>query len=108
MANTVPKRGATIDLGRLLAQLATPLTEVNSTESGNVGVLHIEARGKMVKMLCAPYTDAQDPLNFLEALETDMTLRDAHLAAGADCVCLVVMAKFINNPKTVLAIYGKV
>ena len=106
MGHTFPKRGASMDLGR--PRLATPLTEVKSTESGKVDVLNIEASGKMVKMLCAPYKDPQDPLKFLEALETDMILLNANLADGADSVSPVVMAKLIENPETVLVIYGEV
>ena len=108
MANTLPKRGATIDLGPLRARLATPLTEVNSTDSRKVDVMNIEAGGKMVKMLCPPYKDPQDRLNFLEVLETDMILLNVNLADGAEYLSPVVMAKLINNPETELAIYGEV
>ena len=80
-------------LGRLRARLALPLTEVKSTESGKVDVLNIGSGGKKVKMLCAPYKDPQDPLNFLEALETDMTVLNANLADGDYFVSHVVMAK---------------
>ena len=34
-----------------------------------------------------------------------MVLLNANLADGADCVSPVVIAKLIDNPKTVLAIY---
>ena len=71
MGHTYPKHGASMDLGRLRARLASPLTEVKSTESGKVDVVNIEVTGKVVKMLCAPYKDPQDPLKFLEALDTD-------------------------------------
>ena len=108
MGNTLRKRGATMDLGRLRAQLALPLTGVKSTESRKVDVLNVEGGGKMVKMLCAPYKDQQDPFKFWEALETDMILVNANLAEGADCVSLVVMPKLIKNPETVVAIYGEV
>ena len=93
MGHTFPKHGASMDLGRLRARLASPLTEIKSTESGKVDVLNIEAGGKMVKMMCAPYKDPQDPLKFLEALETDMIIINANLADGADCVSPVVIAK---------------
>ena len=108
MGHTFPKRGASMDLGRLRARLASPLTEVKSTESGKVDVLNIEASGKMVNMLCTPYKEPQNPLKFLEALETDMILLNANLADGADSVSPVVMATLIENPETVLIIYGKV
>ena len=54
MANTLSKCGATIDLGRLCARLAIPLTKVKCTESGTVDVLNIGVGGEMVKMFCAP------------------------------------------------------
>ena len=54
-------------------------------------------------MLCAPYKDPQDPLKFLEALDTDMIILNANLADGADPVSLVVMAKLVDNP----VIYGE-
>ena len=60
-------------------------------------VLNIEVSGKMGKMLCAPYKDSQDPLKFLEALDTDMFIPNANLADGADLVSLFVMAKLIDN-----------
>ena len=97
-----------MDLGRLRARLASPLTEVKSLESGEVDPLNSEAGGKMVKMLCAPYRDPPDPLEFLEALDTDMTILNANLADGANSVSPVVTAKVIENPKTVLVIYGGV
>ena len=68
MGKTFPKHGASMDLGRLRARLASPLTEVKSTESGKVDVVNIEVSGKMVKMLGAPYKDLQDPLKFLRCL----------------------------------------
>ena len=71
-------------------------------------MLNIEAGGKMVKMLCAPYKDPQNPLKFLEALETDMIILNANLADGADSVSPVVIAKLIDNPEPVLVIYGEV
>ena len=89
------------------AELASPLTEVKSTESGKVDLLNIEASGKMVKMLCAPYKDPQDPIKFLEALDTDMIIQNANLVEGADSVSPGVMAKSIHNPETVLVIYGE-
>ena len=97
-----------MDLGCLRARLASPLTEVKSTESGKVDVVNIEVTGKVVKMLCASYKDPQDPLKFLEALDTDMIILNANLADGADLVSSVVMAKLIDNPETVLVIYGEV
>ena len=100
--------GASMDLGCTHARLALPLTEVKSTESGKVQVLNIEVSGKMVKMLCTPYKDPQDPLKLLEALDTDMTILNAYLADGADSVSTVVMAKLIDHPETVLMIYGEV
>ena len=48
------------------------------------------------------------PPNFLEALDTDMSILNANLADGADPVIPVVMAKLIDNPETVLVIYGEV
>ena len=86
----------------------TPLTEVKSTEFGKVDVLNIEASGKMVKMMCAPYKDPQDPLKLLEALDTDMIILNANVADGADFVSPVVMAKLMENPETVLVIYSEV
>ena len=105
---TQPKHGSSMDLGRLRARLAAPLTEVKSTESGKVDVLNIEVTGKVVKMLCAPYKDPQDPLKFLEALDTDVIILNANLADGADPVSPPMMAKLIDNPETVLVIYGEV
>ena len=63
MTNTLLKRGATMDLGRLRARLATPLTEVKSTEPGTVDVPNTEVGGKMVKMLGSPYKAPQDPVS---------------------------------------------
>ena len=108
MGNTHPKHGSSIDLGRLRAPLASPLTEVKSTESGKVDSVNIEVTGKVVKMLCAPYKDPQDPLKFLEALNTDGIILNANLADSADLPSPVVMAKSIDNPETVLVIYGEV
>ena len=108
MGDTYPKHGASMDLGRLRQQLTSPLTEVKSTESGKVDVVNIELSGKMVKMLCAPYKDPQDPLKLLEALDTDMIILNGNLADGADLVSPVVMAKLIDYPETVLVIYGEV
>ena len=85
-----------------------PLTEVKSMESGIVDVVNIEVTGKVVKMMCAPYKDPQDPLKFLEALDTVMIILNANLADGADLVGPVVMAKLIDNPETVLVMYGEV
>ena len=107
MGHTFQKHGASMDLGRLRARLASPLTEVKSTESGKVDVLNIEDSGKMVKMLCAPYKDPQNPLMFLGVLDTDMTILNANLADGAYSVSPVAMAKLIDNPETVLVIYGE-
>ena len=106
-----PKHGASMDLGRLRQRLPSPLTEVKSTASGKVDVVNIEVSGKIVKMLCAPYKDPQDPLKFLEALDTDMIILNANLADAADAVSPVVMAKLIkliDSPETVLVIYGEV
>ena len=108
MENTHPKHGSSMDLRRLRAQLASPLTEVKSTESRNVDGVNIEVSGKVVKMLCAPYKDPQDPLKFLEALDTNMIILNANLADSADPVSPVVMAKLIDDPETVLLIYGEV
>ena len=55
MGNTHPKHGSSMDLGRLCARLAAPLTEVKSTKSSKVDVVNIEVTGNVVKMLCAPY-----------------------------------------------------
>ena len=106
MGHTFPKHGASMDLGRLHARLASPLTEVKSTESGKVDVLNIEADGKMIKMLCTPYKDPQHPLTFLQALETDMIILHANLADGADSVSPNMMAKFIDNTETELIIFA--
>ena len=108
MGHTYPMHWAPMDVGRLWQRLASPLTEVKSTESGQVDMVNIEISGKMVKMLCAPYKDPQDPLNFLEALDTDMIILNANLADGADPVSAVVVAKLIDNPESVLVIYGEV
>ena len=108
MGNTHPKHGSSIDLGCLRARLASPLTEVKSTESGDVDVVNIEVTGKVVKTLYTPYKDPQDPLKVLEALDSDMFILNASLADRADPVTPVVMAKLIDNPETVLVIYGKV
>ena len=62
----------------------------------------------MVKMLCAHYKDPQDPLKFLEVLEMHMLLLNTNLGDGADSVSPLVMMKLIDNPGTVLAIYGEV
>ena len=62
----------------------------------------------MVKILGAPYKDPQDPLQFLEALDTNMIIVNANLADAADPVSPAVMAKYIDNPETVLVIYGEV
>ena len=108
MGNTHPEHGSSMDLGRLRARLPSPLAEVKSRESRKVDVVNIEVTGKVVKMLCAPYKDEQDPLKFLEALNTDMIIPNANLADGADPVSPVVMAKLTDNPETVLVIYGEV
>ena len=97
-----------MDLGRLCARLATPMTEVKSMESGKVDVLNIEDGRKMVTMLCTPNKDRQDPLQFLEELETDMVLLNENPVDGADCVSPVVMAKFIDKPETLPALYRQV
>ena len=99
-----------MDLGRLRARLASPLTEVKSTESGKVDVVNIEVTGKVVTMLCAPYKDPQDPLNFLQALDSDMIIDQSECGSGRRCRSWspVVMAKLIDNPETVLVIYGEV
>ena len=108
MGNTHPKHQSSMDLGRLCARLASSLTEIKSTESGKVDVVNIEVTGKVVKMLCAPYKGPQDPLKFCEALDTEMIILNANLADGADSESPVVMAKLIDNPETVLVIYGEV
>ena len=107
MGNTHAKHGSSMDLARLRAQLASPLTEVKSTESGKMDVVNIEVTGKVVKMLCAPYKDLQDSLNLVEAPDTDMIILNANLTDGADPLSPVVMAKLIDNPETVLVIYGE-
>ena len=91
-----------MDLGRLRQQLASPLTEVKSTESGKVDVVNIRVSGKMVKVLCASYKGPQDLLKFLDALDTDMIILNANLADPADLVSPVVMAKLIDHPEIVL------
>ena len=108
MGNTHAKHGSSMDLGRLHARLASPLTEFKSTESGKVDVVNIEVTGKVLKMPCAPYKDPQDPLKFLEALDTNMIILNANLADGADPVTPAGMAKLIDNPETVLVIYSGV
>ena len=108
MGHTFPKHGASMDLGRLHARVASPLTDLKSTQSGKVDMMNIEVSGKMVKMLCAPCKDPQDPLKFLEALDTCMIFLNANLADGADRVSPVVMAKLIGNTETVLVIHGEV
>ena len=50
MGDTHPKHGSSMDLGRLRARLASPWTEVKSTESVKVDVLNIEVTRKVVKM----------------------------------------------------------
>ena len=107
MGHTYPKHGVSMHLSPLRQQLASPLKEVKSTDSGKVDVMNIEVSEKVVKMLCAPYKDPQDPLKLLEALETDMIIVNASLAHGADPVSPVVMAKLIGNPDTVIVIYGE-
>ena len=107
MGHTHPKLRASMDLGRLRRPLASPLNKVKSMESGNLDVVNIEVTGKMVKMLCSPYKDPQDPLKFLEALDTDMIILNADLADSGDPVSPVVMAKLIDNPETVLVIHGE-
>ena len=82
--------------------------ELKSTESGKVDVVNIEVTVKMVKIQCAPYKDQQDPLKFSKALDSDMIILNANLADGVDPVRSVVMAKLIDNPETVLVIYGEV
>ena len=108
IGHTFPKHGASMDLGRLHAQLASPLTEVKSTESRKGDVLNIEVSGKMVKMLCAPQKGPQDPVKVLEARHTNMIFLNANLANGADLVSPIVMAKLTDNAQTVLVIYGEV
>ena len=71
-------------------------------------VVNIEVTGKVVKMLCTPYKDLQDPLKLLEALYTVMIILNANLADRADPVSPVEMPKLIEDPGTVLVIYGKV
>ena len=61
----------------------------------------------MVKVLCAPYKDPQDPLKFSEALDTNMIILNENLADSAGPESPVVMAKLIDNPETVLVIYGE-
>ena len=89
MGHTFPKHGASMGDGRLPARLASPLTESKSTEFGKVDVVDVEVSEKIVKMLCAPYKDPQDPLRFLEALDTDMIILNANLADGAHLVSLL-------------------
>ena len=108
MGHNFLKHGASMDFRRLRARLAWPLTEVKSTESAKVDVLNMEASRRMVNMLCAPYKDPQNPLKFLEALDTDMIILNANLAQGADSVSPVVIVKLIDNPESVLVIYGEV
>ena len=97
-----------MDLGRLRQGLASPLTEVKSGESGKVDVVNIRVSGKMVKVLCASYRGPQNLLKFLDALDTNMIILNANLADPADLVSPVVMAKLIDDPETVLVIYGEV
>ena len=62
----------------------------------------------LFQMLCATYKDPQDLLKFLEALGRNTMILNANLADGDDFVSPVVMAKLIDNPETVLMIYGEV
>ena len=59
-------------------------------------------------MLCTPYKDPQYRLKFLEAVDINMIILNVNLADGADPVSPVVIAKLIDNPETVLVIYGEV
>ena len=81
MGHTFAKHGASMHLCRLRLRLASPLTEVKSTKFGKVDMVNTELSGKMVKMLCAPYKNQQSPIKFLEALDTDMIVLNANLAA---------------------------
>ena len=87
----VGKRKATMDFGRIRARLASPLTEVKSSESGKINVVNIEVTGRMVKMLCGPHEDPQDALKFLEPTQTDLMILNGDLASGADHLSPVVL-----------------
>ena len=108
MGNTQPKHGLSMDLGCLRARLASPLTEVTSTESVKVDLVHIEVTGNVCQNPVCPLQSSQDPLKFLEALDTDMINLDANLACRADPVSPVVMIQLIDNFETVRVIYGEV
>ena len=77
-------------------------------ESGRMDVLNILASGKMLNMLCTPYKDPQGLFKCLEALNTGTSILNANLGDCADSVSPMVMAKLIDNPETVLVIYGEV
>ena len=47
-------------------------------------------------------------MKFLEALDTNTIILNANLVDGADPLSPVLMAKLIDNPETVLVIYGEV
>ena len=95
-----------MDFGRIRGRLASPLNEVKSSESGKIGVLNMEVTWRMVKMLCAPYKDPQDPLKFLELIQTDLMILNGDLASGAYAVTLVILTKLEENLEMMLAIYG--
>ena len=108
MGNIHPSHGSSMNLGRLRARPASPLTDVKSTESGKLNVVNIEVTAKVVKMLCAPWKITQDTLKLLEALNTDVIILNANLADSAHPVSTVLMAKLFDNPETVLVIYSEV
>ena len=108
MGHTFPKHGASMDVGPLRARLASPLTEIKSTESGKVDGLNIEVSGKVVQMLCAPYEEPQVLLELVEALDSDMIFVNANSADSTHALSPVAKAKLIRNPGTVLVVYGKV
>lgn len=105
---TVPKHGASTDFGRIRKRLAEPLTDVKSSESGKLDVLNIETAGRMVKILCAPYKDPQDPLKFLEPIDTDLLILNGNLVDGEDPLSPVVLSKLQDDLGMVVAIYGEV
>ena len=67
------------------------------------GQVNIDISGTMV-----PYKDPQNLFTFLEALDINTSILNANLADCAESVSPVVMAKLIDNPETVLVIYGEV
>ena len=96
-----------MDFGQIRTRLASLLPQVKTSESGKINFLNIEETGRMVKMLCAPYKDPQDPLTFLEPIQTDFLILNGDLASGANALT-PVLTKLEENAEMVPAIYGEV